>query len=722
MMKLVALAVILLCAIPAKADDTGLWFPFDAPELPATDSPINLRRLNEAFAGERGGIAARSGQFVYRNNDQPVRFWAVNGPPHEMTGDEVRRCARLLASYGVNLVRVHGPLFDQDGEPDPKKVQHAQEVVAAMKAEGIYTHFSIYFPLWFKPRAGLPWLEGYDGNRHPFAALQFNPAFKEKYHAWVKALLTTPDAKAGHPLVEEPAVFGIEVQNEDSFFFWTFDEKNIPDAQLRILEKQFGDWLIKKYGAPAAALAAWKGPEVKRDAPGEGRFGFRPLWSMFNEKTARDQDAAAFLLEQQTRFYLSMHDYIRQLGFRGLIHDSNWATASPEVLGPLEKLSYMTGDFVDRHGYFECNHQGDNAAWSIRAAHTYSDRSALRFDPAEPGKPKQFVHPVMDIHYGDKPSMISETTFSRPNRYRSEAPLYFAAYGALQGSDCLVHFAFDGARWNVKPGYWMQQWTVATPAMLGQFPAAALLYRQGLVTTGDVVADVKLNTADLKKLKGTPLPQDAAFDELRLKDVPAGTTVKPGQRLDPLLHYVGRSHVEFTDKPGNVKLRDLSKFVNHAKQTIASTTGELTLDYGKGVLVINSPKAQGASGNLKSAGKIESADFTFACDLDLAHIIAVPLDDLPLAKSRRILLQVMSEEQASGFQTEAVDANTKRITDIGHDPWQVKRLSGSVKCKRPDAAKLNVTALDSSGRVGEMVGNAREIKLQPTTVYYLIEQ
>jgi hypothetical protein len=119
----------------------------------------------------------------------------------------------------------------------------------------------------------------------------------------------------------------------------------------------------------------------------------------------------------------------------------------------LEKLSYAAGDFIDRHGYFECNHQGDNAAWSIRNAHTYSDRSALRFDAQEPGKPKQFVHPVMDPHYAGKPSMISETTFCRPNRYRSEAPFYFSVYGALQDSDGIVHFAFDGNRWAVKPGF-----------------------------------------------------------------------------------------------------------------------------------------------------------------------------------------------------------------------------------------------------------------------------
>jgi hypothetical protein len=613
-------------------------------------------------------------------------------------------------------------MFDKDGEPDLSKVRHAQEVVAAMKAEGIYTHFSIYFPLWFTPRADLLWLAGYDGKQHPFAALEINPKFQEKHRAWFKALLTTPEEKTGKALIDESAVFGVEVQNEDSFFFWTFDAKNIPDPQLRILEARFAEWLTKRYGSTTAALAAWKDQKVPRDAPQEGRIGFRPLWNVFNEKSARDQDTAAFLLEVQTEFYRSVHEYLRGLGFKGLIHDSNWATASPEVLGPLEKLSYMAGDFLDRHGYFECNHQGDNAAWSIRPGHTYSDRSALRFDPPEPGKPRQFVHPVVDVQYGDKPTMLSETTFTRPNRYRSEAPLYYAAYSALQDSDCVVHFAFDGAKWAVKPQFWMQQWTLATPAMLGQFPAAALLYRKGYVATGAVLAEVALNTNDLTHLKGTPLPQDAALDELRLKDVPQDADVKPGQRLDPLLHFAGRSRVTFTDQPGRVKASDLRPFIDHAAQTVASTTGELKLDYGKGLLLINSPKAQGASGALNSAGKIKLKALTIVSDLDLAHIIAVSLDDKPLTESRKILLQVMSEERASGFETEPVNAGTKRITNICHDPWQVKNLGGTVTFDRPDAAKLKATPLDFTGRpVGPPAGPAKEIKLLPKTLYYLIQ-
>ncbi len=701
---------------PAAGEEKD-WFAFNPPLDPFNESPIDLRRLNEKFAGEHGVIATKGDVFVYSANQEAVRFWAVNGPPQSSAGEELKKTARRLAKYGVNLVRMHGATFDKAGDADPKKIAHAQEVVATMKDQGIYTHFSIYFPLWMSPPANHPWLKGYDGKKHPFAALMFNPDFQQHYREWWKKLLLTPNAVTGKKLVDEPAVFGLEIQNEDSFFFWTFNEQ-IPDEQMRILETQFGDWLKKKYGSLDAALGKWNAQKAKRDDFAAGRAGFRPLYNMFNEKSARDRDTARFLFELQQKFYAETYAFLRSLGFKGVITASNWATASPEVFGPLERWSYATTDFIDRHGYFGVNHKGDNAAWSIRNGHTYNERSALRFEANAMGKPKEFVHPAMDPTYDNKPSMISETTWNRPNRFRSEAPLYFAAYGALQGSDAIVHFALDGGNWSVKPGFWMQPWTLMAPSQAAQFPAAALIYRRDLVKTGDVLARIDLNTNDLLNLKGTPLPQDASFDELRLKDVPGGSEVKPGQRIDPLIHYAGRVDVSFTGTPGKTSLNDLKPFIDRTQQTVRSSTRELKLDYGKGLLMVDAPAAQGASGNLKSMDEIVLGDITIRSDLDNAHIIVVSLDGEPLSKSRRMLLQAMSEEKASGFATEDAGNGVKKITNIGRDPWRVKTLQGSVKFKGGDAVQFQ--PLDFNGYPTGSTTRRAELKLSPQTIYYLV--
>ncbi len=89
----------------------------------------------------------------------------------------------------MNLVRVHHGYFEPNGEIKAEEVRHAQDVVETMKAEGIYSHFSIYFPLWLSPAPGTPWLPGYDGKTHPFAALMFNPDFQAKYRGVVAGAL-----------------------------------------------------------------------------------------------------------------------------------------------------------------------------------------------------------------------------------------------------------------------------------------------------------------------------------------------------------------------------------------------------------------------------------------------------------------------------------------------------------------------------------------------------
>src|SRR5689334_11436238 len=81
------------------------WFIFD-PSVDAftPDCAVDLRSLNEKFAGEHGFVTVRDGEFVRTTDGVPLRFWAVNGPPHELTGAALRGSARLLAKYGVNMV------------------------------------------------------------------------------------------------------------------------------------------------------------------------------------------------------------------------------------------------------------------------------------------------------------------------------------------------------------------------------------------------------------------------------------------------------------------------------------------------------------------------------------------------------------------------------------------------------------------------------------------
>lgn len=92
------------------------WFAFAPPaDRFAPTSGIDLRFLNEKAAGDGGFIGVKGGSFVHTKTGEPVRFWAVNGPPGK-DRESLRREARLLAKRGVNLVRVHHGYFDEKGD------------------------------------------------------------------------------------------------------------------------------------------------------------------------------------------------------------------------------------------------------------------------------------------------------------------------------------------------------------------------------------------------------------------------------------------------------------------------------------------------------------------------------------------------------------------------------------------------------------------------------
>jgi hypothetical protein len=705
-----------------ELDNAG-WFPFNPPEDSFTDrSGFDLRNLNERKAGDGGFIAVKDGQFIHSNTGQPIRFWGVNGPPTDAVDLASLQCvARMLAKRGVNLVRVHGGYFTDAGDVDFAKINSAFLIVSAMKEQGIYCHFSVYFPLWLKPKPGTPWANGYDGKTVPFALLFFNPDFQQKYRSWVSAVLTTKGPQ-GKTLADDPAVAGIEMQNEDSYFFWTFNPTQFPEPQRRIIESQFADWLSRKYGSLDNTLTAWRESPLPEDAPARNRMAFRQLWNMAHQRTARDIDTAQFLYESQHAFYTNTYQFIRSLHFKGCITASNWITASPQYFGPLEEMSYLPGDFVDRHGYFDCHLQGENAGWSIQPGYTYADRDALRFESDVPGQPRIFSNPVTDTHYSNKPSMISETTFCRPNRYRSEDPIFYAAYGCLQDSDAIIHFALDSTSWSVQPGFFMQPWTIMTPAIAGQFPAAALIYRQQLVDPGQQLVDLQLRPSDMLDLKGTPLPRDANLDDLRAADVPPGqTNAATPAMIDDLVYFAGKTATHFTDQPGPSRIADLHPYVDRAHCIVTASNHQLKLDYAKGILTINAPKAQGVVGNLKLAGSVKLGAVTIASKLDLGCIVLVALDDQPLTSSKKMLLQVMSEEKATGFETVPAGQFLK-IKSIGRDPWLVRKLSGTVTFTLPNSSKLRITPLDGNGYPAGQSCVAGQINLSPAILYYLVQR
>ena len=709
------------------------WFAFQPDPDSFVPSPMDLRHLNEKEAGEHGFIRTRGEDFVHERTGQPVRFWGVN-VGMDFVGSapgERDRFARSLAKRGVNLVRVHGPIYAGSGRDfggiDTNRVAQLHAFIEVLKRQGIYTSLSIYFPLWVRLGPENTAFPGYTGGQHPFALLYFHPAFQELFREWWHYLLTTPNPHSGLPLKDDPAVAFAEMYNEDSTLFWTFNpeagnKSHLPEPQRALLEQRFARWLLARY--PGQTLAQiqsgpWQGVASPHDNFAAGRVGFRGLWTLCNERRPRDQDTARFLTGLMLDFHRATYAYLKQdLGFRGLVYASNWKTASPQYLDPLDKYANSVADFFDRHGYFGGPHDGPNAAWNLEPNQTYDDRSALRFRKPD-GAGDDFDNPFFDLIYQRQPSIISEVNWPLPNRYRADMALVGAAYGALQGTDAIGWFAAASASWDGLPG----KFSIQTPVVFGQFPGAALLYRQGLVRTAPRVVDLELAVNDLYALAGTPLPASQNFDQLRGDDVPPGGTLTNVSALDSLAFLVGRVGLDFvTTEPPRSRVTDLSPFIDREAGKVRSHTGELEWDWQLGRLTINAPAAQGVTGFLGALGRVELADVTLESPLAYGAILLVALDGKPIARSDRLLLQVASEERPYQWATDA-PTGKRTLTNRGTSPLLVKEFAGTVALKRADAASLTVTPLDFNGhRTASAPGPAIRLTLGRDTPYYLLEK
>ncbi|WP_421657905.1 hypothetical protein [Leptothermofonsia sp. ETS-13] len=704
------------------------WFIFD-PEVDSFQaSALDLRSLNESFAGENGRIRVKGEKFVHERNGQPVRFWAVNTSMQSIQMDRtlMEYMARSLAKRGVNMVRLHGEIWSKDFRKiDPADIDRLFAFVAAMKQEGIYTCLSIYFPLWLE----LDQADGFAGysKQHPFSLLFFNQDFQKIYYDWWRSLLTKVNPYTGQTLAADPAVAMVELVNEDSYLFWTFEPyKTIPEAQMEILEKQFGTWLTDKYGSLDQALRTWSTSPGKNnpkppqaDQPQSGRISFLKLYDVFsNPDSLRAQDTATFLTESQKQFFQEASRRLRQdFKYQGLIYASNWVTADSHILGPLDKYSNTVADLMDRHGYFGSPHKGERSAYALSRGDTYYDRSALLFTSFDREQEHNFSLPIMDIRYNGMPSIITEINANMPNRFRADFPLLASAYGLLQGSDGFFFFVM-GYSWDASLG----KFAIASPVTLGQFPALAWMYRKGLLAEGRDVIDVTLKLDDLYALRGAPVTAPQNLDEFRAKDIPAGQVLQSDRAssIDPLAFLVGKVNLRFSKDKASASQVELSSFIDRKAKTVRSSTGQLSWDYRKGLVTVNAPQAQGATGFLKQAGSLQLSDITLNSGLDYGTILLVALDDQPITQSRRMLLQVMSEEQNFGWRT--TGSSQKTIESVGNPPILVRNLSGRISLKRNDAGSLTVKALDANGYSVTNVGNAAQFDLRPNAFYYLIEK
>lgn len=713
------------------------------------DALLDLSYLNEAVAGENGFIRLSEDGSHFVNDQGEIRFWAINGGEllrnHDpnLNDRDLETYARFLSKMGVNMIRFHGELFSKSNNinaPDDREIEYIWRVVAAMKKEGIYTTIS---PFWPAHLENIPdsWnLGDYKGGIDPWGLIYFDGNFRNAYKSWVSKLYTQTNPYTGIPLKDDPAVGLIQIINEDGVFFWTIG--GVQPSLNVMMEQQFFNWAVSTYGNINAALENWEQTSLSKDNPGQKRLEIIQIWFATDDPNVppasngfkkRLADQMRFFAEAQRATYQELYDHYRSIGCKQLINASNWRTASSSRLLDLERWSTLPGEVLALNRYFDPGHFGPNNGWRIERLDHYIGNSAMYFPHLLPINVKQVK---------GRPFLVTESGWNLPNKYQAEGPFLIAAYQSLCGIDGFYWFSPTSTTYEdfpyfpyfgpVKGENPMFRWTNSIPGQIGMFPANALAYRLGYIQQGAVVVSEKRTLEALYKGETPLVTEEKSFDPNRDSYDPNPASGETP--LSPLTFLTGPVEVEYSAENGKTSFvaEDLENLANISEKVLTSNTNELVWDYQQGICWLNTPKAQGICG-FPGNKTYELDNLSISSTNEYVVVNVVAMDNLPLAQSAKILIQVGTVYQPTGWKetatkfrptNESGEVDGFLIESLGRMPWKAANTEVTITLK--DIRIQSVWNLDPAGYRKEAVNtivNGREtiFNLPAASMYLVLE-
>jgi hypothetical protein len=645
---------------PVKAQDTWSF----EPERDAFDpsSMLDLRYLNEEVAGQSGWIKTTTDGGFVRGDGKPIRFWAVGtgvneSPAREQPGwgqQFIDHQARWFAKRGVNMVRLHAfinpPVSQAITSVNEEEVEWIWEVIGKMKQEGIYATVS---PYWGVSMASSDSNWGTDWQGVHLGLLFFDETLKAAYKEWLRYLFTTPTPHlGGKTLAEEPALAVFQVQNEDSLLFWTVN--NLASGPKARLGKLFGDFAKNKYGSLSAAREVYGNSYSENDDLEIGVLGLANIYEItgaanrFGNKRLADQHQ--FWTELMLSFYGEIADFIKnELNCPVTTNATNWKTADTVLLNDSERYSYTSTDVEAVNRYFTGIHSGPNQGWAIVPGDFYTDNSVLINGALD--------FPVNLKQVSGKPMMVTESTWVYPNGHGFEAPLLLASYMSLSGVDMYFWFSsgtddFEAPR--SANGYLTNsqaKWLCMNPDMAGQWPAAALAFRQGYIKQGAPVVQEHRALQSMWDRRSPIIAETASFDPNRDSgNLPPDTAVENG--VTPWAYFAGPVEVTYDSSEANSSVVDsLESLITQSGDgmLVKSITGELEINTDAQLFRVNSPRVQGIVTHHPAEVALDNV--TIKANRGGCAVTMTSLDGLPFGGSRQILVQVGTHSRPTGWAT-----------------------------------------------------------------------
>ncbi|NLX98044.1 MAG: hypothetical protein GXY83_17925 [Rhodopirellula sp.] len=720
-------------------NDTDRWFPFNFPADDTNLDAVDLTSFLDAPAGKHGFVLTKpDGHFHFENGGR-ARFFGTNvgGTACAPEKDQARIVAARLAKYGVNMLRLHsmdgrwGPLIDSGQQTsqsfDSAALDRVDYFVSELKRRGIYIYMDLLDYRWFRSADGVAHGDDFSHNWQGSmkGASCFDPRMIELQKDYATRLLTHRNPYTGLRYVDDPAVAVVETTNENSvFYFFRMSDLSLPHYR-DALAKGWNDWLQERYGDRGKLAEAWQDGAGRsalenEEDPAAGTvalpFGLLSrlgpaLEGKINEPllaAPRVSDVLRFFAELQQDYYGEMHGHLRDIGVRVPIAGTN------QTFFPADTYIDATmNDFMSRNQYWR--HPSVHSKPFFR----FANEAMVSVDLATQRNP---LAVIASTSVAGKPQAVAEFNFPWPNEYRAEGLLISTAYACLQDWDIFLLFSFDPSGPNLS--MFRSQ---SDPARWGTFPAAATMFHRHDIARGrneiqvvhaaDAVFAPRPDTAysdytEFRFLTFLSKVRNAFCGDVCRIDADAALACGPSAdiaiegpakviRLDanPWQRWLFK---EFVAKAQELSLPGYAGMDGEAKR-FDSDTGELSLDYGRGLCTIDTPCTKSAIGFLARAAAVDLGGMQIRCRTEFAAVTATSLDGKPIGESARVLLTCVAraENTGQGFSPPAEQQAARNpmswmLPAEGRPPVIAEPVDADIRL--PTVGRSLAYALDASGK------------------------
>lgn len=344
----------------------------------------------------------------------------------------------------------------------------------------------------------------------------------------------------------------------------------------------------------------------------------RILWSGRGQYAPqRAADNAQFYILLQKKHVDSLRFYLKNtLNVRAPITGAN------ALVGVADAKHQENMDYVDDHSYWDHpQFTTPDGSWSDvnwRINNTPQIKS-------------QDLGAIISIFSGlamtDKPYTISEFQHAAPNRFRSEMPATWLAYGSLHGADAVMFFEYSGDNSGWDSDVTNNFFSIHRDnSIMALFPTCAYAFRQGLVKEDN--APIKLSYTE-----------GSIFSQNQIDRNGRWQLFQPHDKRLALLRGIKTDSYSAT---ANVAA---PAFVAPTNNVYVTATNETQLDLTKGILTTSTPNYATITGFLADNANATTGKMTLLQADQFGSITWLAVVNAPLNTASRSLLTLSTKQQ-----------------------------------------------------------------------------